>query len=312
MSKYYLGIDLGGTEVKIAIVDGNGLIQEETSVANNKKLDHKKLIRKIIARVKALKYFQYVSGAGVGVAGDIDQVNGVVRFSPNLPLWKKVPLEKILKKHLSCPVVIDNDANVAALGAYFLDAKSKVNNLICVTLGTGVGGGIILDGKVYRGSTGSAGEIGHMPYDPEGLLCSCGSYGCIEKYIGASSLSEYAKNLIKAKGSKIITKLVNGSLNEVTPKVLAKAAEMGDVLAKTIWKEAGSKLGIVLAGVINLLNPEIIVISGGISNANNFLLKHIRDEIRKRAFKTSSSACKVIVSKYTHKLGVVGAALLAK
>lgn len=312
MTKLYLGIDLGGTEVKLAIVDEKGTIVEESRIPNNLSSLPKEICQEIIAHARTMKDFSNLSGTGIGVAGDIDQEKGIVRFSPNLPGWKNTNLRKILGTALPHPIIVDNDANVAALGAYWLEAKGKLKNLVCITLGTGVGGGIICDGRLYRGTSGSAGEIGHMHYQPDGLLCNCGSRGCIESYVGANALSVHAKNEVKAGKSKVISTLVNNKLDKITPEIIAKAANMGDHLAKKIWDEAGEKLGVVIAGIINFMNPEMVILCGGISKAGDLLLDPIKETVKKRTFLTPAKVCKIVVSKYTQKLGVVGAALLAK
>jgi len=312
VNKMYLGVDLGGTEIKIAIVDQTGSIIEETGIANNGASVPKTVIAEIIRRSRAMRNFSQVVGTGVGVAGDIDQKKGIVRFSPNLGNWKKVPLRKMLAGHLPGDIVVDNDANVAALGAVWLDAQGKARNLICVTLGTGVGGGIVCQGKLYRGSSGTAGEIGHMSFDHDGPKCNCGSSGCIERYIGAPYLSRFAKGLVEVEGSKIISKLVNNNLDAITPAILSQAALMGDPLAKRIWVDAGEKLGVVLASVINFYNPDMVVLAGGVSKAGKLLLDPVKRMVKIRAFSTSSRECKIVISRYTQKLGVVGAALLAK
>jgi glucokinase len=312
MTKLYLGVDLGGTEVKLAIVDEKGKICKESVFPNNYSSAPKDVIAEIIARARKLEAFKKLSGTGVGVAGDIDQINGVVRFSPNLEAWKNVPLKAMLEKELPGPVVVDNDANAAALGAYWLDAKGKANNLICITLGTGVGGGIICNGTLHRGATGTAGEIGHMTLDPNGPRCKCGNMGCIERYLGARYLSVEAMEQVKMGKSKIIPRLVEGRLPDITPHILFMAAQKGDPLARDIWHTAGQRLGIVIASLINLLNPEMIVLAGGVSQAGQLILKPIRDTVKLRAFSTPSRACKIVVSRFHKRLGVVGAALLAK
>jgi len=310
--KFYLGIDLGGTEVKIAITDENGGIIDQKNVRNSADSTPEAIIGAIITQTRSMKDLKRVSGTGVGVAGDIDQEKGVVRFSPNLPKWKNVRLKKMLKASLPQPIVIDNDANAAAWGAYWLDAKGEAKNLICVTLGTGVGGGLILDEKLYKGSSGSAGEIGHISLNPFGLKCNCGNTGCLERYVGSKYLSEQGREAVKMGKSTILSRLVNGKLDEITPLILHRAAMMGDKAAKRIWEITGERLGIVLAGVINLINPEIIVLAGGVSKADDLLLKPIRKTIRLRAFTKPAQSCKIIISKYTQKLGVVGAAFLVR
>jgi len=312
MTRQFLGIDLGGTEIKVAVVDEKGNIREISALKNDPSMSPEHFCGEIVARAKAMKDFKRICGTGIGVAGDIDQEKGIVRFSPNLPRWKNANLREMLGKKLPGPIIVDNDANAAALGAFWLEAKGKVKNLLCVTLGTGVGGGLVCDGKLYRGASGTAGEIGHMPYNPDGPECNCGSRGCIERYIGAPNLSFYAREGVKAGKSAIMYDLVGGDLEKITPKVMADAARKGDAYALKIWKETGEKLGIVLAGVINLINPEMIILAGGISKANELLLVSIKKTIAERAFKTPVKACRIKISRYDQKLGVVGAALLAK
>lgn len=308
MPNYYLGIDLGGTEVKIAVVNKLGKIIDEAGIPSSNSFSPDALVKKIVEKSRLLKNFRYISGTGVGVAGDIDQKNGIVRFSPNLNRWKNIKLRAMLRRYLKGPIVIDNDANAAALGAYFLDAGRKAKNIICITLGTGVGGGIILEGKIYRGATGTAGEIGHIHYDANGPLCNCGSHGCIEVYAGAPRIIAQG---VKIK-SKILNKLTGGNMKNLTPKILQEAALLGDRPSQNLWKKTGTKLGVIFADLVNVLNPEMIIISGGVSKANRLLTDPIKSTVMQRAFKTPARKCKIIVSKFTSRLGVVGAALLAE
>ncbi|MBN1824477.1 MAG: ROK family protein [Endomicrobiales bacterium] len=312
MGSMYLGIDLGGTEIKMAVVSDQGKIIEENRISNKANSDPSEIAKRIILHAKGMKNFKKLRGTGIGAAGDIDQEKGVIRFSPNLPNWKGTNLRALLGKELPGPIMVDNDANVAALGAYWLETKGKAKNMVCITMGTGIGGGLIFDGKLYRGATGSAGEIGHVSYEPFGPECKCGNLGCIERYVGAQYLNERARELLKNTESYTISTLVKGNYEDITPKVLAEAAEAGDSVAKKVWEEAGERLGIFLSSIINLLNPDIIVLAGGVSRANNLLLKPIKDAVAKRAFKTSARACRIIISEYDRNLGVVGAALLAK
>jgi glucokinase len=228
-----------------------------------------------------------------------------------LPLWKNVPLKKLIETHTGKKVIVDNDANTAAIGAFWLDAKGKSSSLICVTLGTGVGGGIVFNKKIYRGASCTAGEIGHITIDPHGLKCKCGNTGCAETYIGANYLSAYAASYLKEHSSPIIEKLLKDG-GKITPKILSEAAKKGDKAAAEILKYAGIKLGILLSDILNFVNPDTIVLCGGISGAGRFILNPAKEEIAKRAFKSAAKACKITVSNYTQKLGVVGAAMLAK
>lgn len=312
MSNFYIGIDMGGTLIKIAVVDDEAHIIEDAVVKMDITVLPKKIINNIVDVLKKFKSYNKVKTIGIGIAGDIDFKNGTVRFSPNLPKWKKVPLKKEIEKLTKKTVYVDNDANTAAIGAYWLDVKAKADNMVCVTLGTGVGGGIIINKKLYRGNTGTAGEIGHIAIEPHGNKCNCGSYGCSETYIGVRHIVRDAINLLKEKKSKIIMKLANNDIKQITPKLLSEAAQKGDSVAKQVWSNAGEKLGILLSDIINFINPDYIVLCGGISNAGSFLLNPAKQQIKTRAFKTASKLCKVVVSKYKSKLGVVGAAMLVK
>lgn len=313
MSKeLFLGIDMGGTHIKIAIVGSKGVIIEETMIDTDITAKPVNVIRDIIAKASGLSNYAKTKSIGVGIAGDINCAKGAVRFSPNLPKWKNVPLKELLEKLTKKKTFVDNDANTAGIGAFWLDAKGKACNLICVTLGTGVGGGLIFEKRLYRGASCTAGEIGHITICPEGIKCKCGNTGCIETYMGAKYISAFAKTYLKKHKSKIIDGLVQGNHSKITPKILSDAALKGDKTAAEIWKDRGIKLGIFLAGIINFANPDTIVVCGGVSRAGKYLIGPAIKEIEKRAFKTAVKACKIIVSHYTHNLGVVGAAMLPK
>lgn len=312
MTNYYLGVDMGGTLIKIAIVDDKANVIEEAVVNTDINASPKSVIENIVEVFKKFKNYNKVKTIGIGIAGDIDFKQGIVRLSPNLPKWNKVQLKKDIEKMTGKKVFVDNDANTAAIGAYWLDIKAKADNIVCVTLGTGVGGGIIINKKLFRGNSGTAGEIGHITVEPEGRKCNCGNYGCAETYIGVRHIVKETIDLLKTKKSKYIVKLANNDIEQITPKLLSQAAEKGDVVAKKVWNNAGEKLGILLSDIIDFFNPDCIVLCGGISNAGDLIIKPAKEQIKKRAFKTAAKACKIVVSKYTSKLGVVGAAMLVK
>lgn len=310
MHNYYLGIDMGGTQIKIAVVTDNVKIIEETVMDTDTKAQPITVIKNIVAKLHTLKNYSKIKSIGVGIAGDIDSVKGIVRFSPNLPKWKNIHLKKELEKLTKRKVFIDNDANTSAIGAFWLDLKGKATNMVCVALGTGVGGGIIINKKLYRGATGTAGEIGHITVESNGNKCNCGNNGCIETYIGVKHLVKSATELMKKHKSDTILKLACNDKNKITPKILSQACAKNDYVAKQVWKQAGEKLGILLTTILNFINPDHIVICGGISKADKIFFETAYKEINKRAFKTASKACKIVISKYTSKLGVAGSAML--
>jgi glucokinase len=307
-----LGIDLGGTGIKLAIVSDQGRVLYDAKVptpVHSKPQDVARLLgaeaSKLLARVPA----KSIRGIGVGAAGDIDHLRGVVRLSPNLG-WRNVPLKKLLQRHLKQPILVENDANVAAWAAYVVEAKRKVPNLMTVTLGTGVGGGLVIDGKLYRGATGSAGEIGHMTLYPNGIPCGCGNRGCLERYVGAKALVEEARQVMASGRSTLLRDLCAGDPSKLTARMVHEAALKKDALSLQLWRQKGEHLGIALASLVNILNPQWIVLSGGVSRAGTLLLQPTRQTLFARAFPTPSRNVRLVISKLDQQLGVVGAALI--
>ncbi len=308
-----LGADCGGTNLKMALVDGKGrMIASDLQPMNYKQSpagamnDMAAKLKGFIAqhKVRAVS----IKGLGIGIAGDVDPVKGLVRFSPNLG-WKNVPLKAHLQKKLRLPITVDNDANCAALGAFYLDARGACQNLVCLTLGTGVGGGIIIRKKLYRGSTGSAGELGHMTIDYRGRRCGCGSLGCSESLVGAWGIIQTAKEAIAKNQAPRLNRLVREG-SKLSPKLISQAAKAGDGYSKKLWEHTGFQLGCILANCVNIFNPDRIVLSGGVSKVGGLLLRPALATLRKRAFKVPVGKVKVTVSKYDEKLGVMGAAFL--
>jgi len=314
--KYALGIDIGGTEIKIALINRSGVIKELRRVPHNTPSDAKTvidgLVNLIISLLKSAGMsIRDLEGIGVASAGDIDYKKGIVRFTPNFG-WRNVPIKKYFNRYFKIPIVTDNDANAASWAAYCIEFKQKIDNLICVALGTGVGGGLILNRKIFHGATGTAGEIGHIVIHPGGEKCNCGNYGCVEVYIGAKYgyIVNTAKKEILSGRKSIITELINNDFSILTPKIITMAAKQNDSLAIEVLKKAGSELGIALANVVNLLNPEAIVLAGGISKSGKYILDPVKETIKKCAFKTPAEKVKVVISKLQDRLGVIGAGCL--
>jgi glucokinase len=298
-SGYRLGIDLGGTLVKLALVGPAGRVvslKEVETVLNPRDLISRLKRAAEPWRLKGLR------GTGVGVAGDVDPVKGAVRFAPNLK-WKNVPIRSLLRKAgFPAPVHVENDATAAAWGAYHGELKKRTENLIVLTLGTGVGGGLVLDRRLYRGSTGTAGELGHITVDPGGPLCGCGNRGCLEAYLGGIHLVRWAKAEMLRRKRKAPA--------DLTPFSLFQAARRGDPAARALWNRAGWALGIGLASLINIFNPDTILLTGGVAGAHPLFLPAARREIAKRAFLTPRRAVFLRVFPQSKNLGVIGAALL--
>ncbi len=310
LKKIAVGVDIGGTFIKLGLVRGKRvLVREKLSTAAF--MSPKELQDGIVDAVHLLvrRSKARIEGVGVGIPGLVRFPSGVVRSCVNIPGWKDVPLRDLLKKRLHVEVQVENDVNVMALAEWVYGAGRGVSNLVCLTLGTGVGGGLVLDGRLYRGMSGSAGEIGHMPLNETGPSCPCGGRACLERYVGNSEIVDWVLKRLEKKKRGKITALLNGRLEKLTPEVIDRAARMGDTLALDAWKQAGGHIGVMLASVVNLLNPEKIVIGGGISNAGDLLFEPIRDTFRKRAMRGSRDV-PIVPAELGSSAGLIGAALL--
>ena len=250
-------------------------------------------------------------GAGMGVPGVVDFGRGRVPCLTNVPGWKNVPVRRIMRSLLRLPVFVDNDVNVMALGELAHGAGKGCKDLICLTLGTGVGGAIITDGKLYRGADYAAGEIGHIPINETGPRCNCGGKGCLEAYGGNRRLLTDARRRLKRHKGSIIRKPADGR-SSITLEIIAAAARKGDALSLSLWRGAGTRIGIALVGVVNVYNPERIVIGGGVAEAGEALFGPIRDTIRQRAMKVQAHSVKVMKAVMGADAGLIGAGELVK
>ena len=230
----------------------------------------------------------------------------------NIPGWKNVPLARIIQRRLKIPTRVNNDGNLTALGEWRLGRGRGHRNLICLTLGTGVGSGIIVEGKLFQGSKFSAAEIGHIPLGEKGEKCNCGGEACLETYVGNSYLSGIARREIKKGRNSLLKKLTQGNLGNITPLLLNQAAKRGDVLSREIWAEAGRKIGIVLAGVVNVFNPELIIIAGGVSLSGEFILSGLQKTLKSHVMKGYRRNLKVVLARFRKDAGLIGAAIFAK
>ena len=296
---YTIGIDLGATFVKMGLIDDLGKVYFRRKIETVLSSNRASLIEAVISNIRDIIEIsgKSVSGVGIGVPGPVDSKKGIVHYFPNIKGWEEVPLKSILEKKLGLRVELDNDVNAMTLGEFVFGAGQDCNNLVCLTLGTGVGGGIIIDGKLYRGGSMCAGEIGHMPINETGPKCNCGGIACLERYIGNKYILERAK---KAFG------------NNITLEALTSLAKFGNKKAIAIWVDVAEKLSVALAGVVNLLNPDKIVIGGGVSKAGEFILNPLRKELKKRAMKDQAAHVKIIAAKLGTDAGIIGASLLLR
>jgi len=297
--KYSAGIDLGATNIKAGLILGNKILVKKV-VPTADFPSREKLINALCEQTNQLLKQSGVSknnlaGIGIGVPGPVDSIRGIVRYFPNIKGWHNVALKQILQKKTGLPVFIDNDANLMTLAEGRLGAAKGKKNVIGITLGTGVGGGILVNGCLYRGSSLSAGEIGHMPINERGPSCACGGKACLERYVGNKYILEKAR---KAFG------------NNITLEELSSLANRGNNQAIKIWRDTAGHLAVCLSGVVNFFNPEAIVIGGGVASCGKILFEAIKQGIKERAMPTQARIVQVLKAKLGNDAGMLGAALL--
>ncbi len=314
MTKNRIGIDVGGTNVKIALVDDKGSILYSNSVPTRAEMGYeytvnniKQAIRDLMSETKVTS----IEGIGFDFPGQIDYKNGIVRLAPNIPGWVNIPIAKIIEDEFKIPTRIDNDVHCAALGELNFGAGKGCENFICMTVGTGIGSGIVINGKLVRGASNAAGELGHIKLQMhEGPLCGCGDYGCLEAFASGPSIVAMAEEYILGGKSTKFRELASGG--EITPFIVAEAAKQGDPVARRIFARIGEYIGFGLSSVVNLLNPEKIIIGGGVADAGDILLDPIKETIKKRAMVVAGSAVEIVPAKLGNTAGVIGASLLTE
>ena len=311
MSRVVIGVDLGGTNLRTSLISSEGVILDKHKEATRASEGWGKIVNRLIQNIErqqeiAIQKGMSVVAVGVGAPGVIRVDKGIVVKSPNFPDWNNLPLKNELEKALSIPVFIENDANAAALGEKWRGAGRDIRSMIHLTLGTGVGGGIILDNKIWHGADGMAGEIGHMTLIPDGRQCTCGNTGCLEMYASARGIVQsFREELERQKLSAA------GDLKEVTSEKVYQAAREGDAVARRVMKDMGRMLGIGIASLINIFNPERVVIGGGVKDAWPLFIGATHEEIMKRAFQVPAERTEIVPSSLGDDAGMVGAAAVA-
>jgi glucokinase len=309
-----LALDLGGTKIITAAVLSTGEIVSRKYSLTLADEGPWPIINKLSSAVaetmaQAKLKTSDIAGIGIAAAGIIDTKEGIVTTSPNLPGWRDVPLRDIIAERLGLTTYLINDASAAALGEHRFGAGRGVDNLIYLTVSTGIGGGIIIDGELYLGADGCAGEIGHMIIETHGPQCNCGKFGCLEALASGSAMTkESVRRLNQGEKSSII-RLVDGRLESITAETVSLAARKGDSLACDIVARAATYLGIGLANLVNIFNPELIVIGGGVSKMGNMLLAPARKAISEIAFKLPARTARIVRARLGSNAGIIGAAV---
>jgi glucokinase len=308
MANFSIGVDLGGTNLRIAAVDDSGTLLEKVTLGTGVSRGRSRVIQDMCDAIRRLRT-QYEAtstllGVGIGIPGIIDDQTGVLRESPNLPGWAGAPVKSEIEECLKSRVILENDANLAALGEHWLGAGKQVDHLMILTLGTGVGGGLVLNGRIWAGMTGMAGEVGHSTVEPDGVQCGCGNRGCLEQYASATAVVRMAKEAISAGASGL--QLAASSDAEFSARAIYNLAIQGDEDAKKIFHQVGRSLGIVLSNLVNVLNLPMYVIGGGASSAWEAFAPSIFEELRRRSMVYAATAPDSLASESTGDSGKVG------
>ena len=304
-----IGVDLGATNTKVGLVQVDGGVVCRCSLATEPRqgpdataericraaLD---LIRQVGLRVADIR------GVGIGSPGAVDAESGVVAFWPNVPSWRAVPLRRLFERRLGLPCVVENDGNAAALAEHWIGVGRGLSSLVLLTLGTGIGGGIVLDGRLWRGASGAAGELGHMSIDPSGLACVCGGRGCLQAYAGAPAI---VSRMCQALAAGVPTMLA-GHEGELTADLVHQAALADDQAARRNICETGRYLGVAASNLMHVLNPPAVVFSGGVAAAGSMLLNPVKEEVARRTLEASRRGVKLAISAVPDDAGIIGAA----
>ena len=313
---YLAGIDLGITKVISVVIDlhGNILSKEKLDIDINAGKDRIieqmfTVTRRVFSNTNEL-IRNKLAGIGISLSGIIDTKKGLSVFSPSMPNWHNVPIVQLFQNEFHLPVFIENDARAMALAEARYGAGRDYDNLFCINIGHGIGSGIIINKELYRGKTLTAGEFGHMTLVPSGPLCHCGNRGCLDVMAGGHAIAASAIRVVSSGVNTLIKELVEGDIKKITAEVVALAAKEGDDIALQLLNEVGRYLGIAIASIINLLNPELIVIGGGVSKAGEFFFEEIKNVIKKRAFTTMVKTPEIVTSSLNEDASSIGAAAL--
>ena len=321
--KWLVGVDLGGTNIVVGVLPidgGNGDVLACRSVPTEAQRGAKFVVDRIVGLIEEAMNDviaehggsrEDFAGVGIGSPGPLNRETGTVINTPNLG-WRNFPLRDLISNAVGLPATLDNDANCATYGEWWLGAARNVDTLVGLTLGTGIGGGIVLNGEIFHGVSDAAGEIGHMTIEANGRKCKCGNYGCLEAYASGPAIALRAIEGIEAGAESLLPALVNGKLEDITAATVYEGVVLGDPYANDVMRETAKILGAGIASIINILNPEMIVIAGGVTRAGEHLFAPLRAEVRRRAFKSAQEACQIVSAQLPGTAGLIGAIAVFK
>lgn len=314
MEKSIIGIDLGGTFIKGALLDFKGNIITRKRHPTEVNLGKNRVIENILTLINDLSSQAGPVAAGIGIPGIITPHTGMIVKSPNFPGWEEYPIKAILQEKIPLPITVDNDANCAAMGERWLGAGKDHEHFILLTLGTGIGGGIILGGKIWKGVSGRGGELGHIMVELDGRQCGCGSRGCLEAYASGSSIVKIAREeAYRNKSGRLWEKYLSRELEEetLTPRIIYHEAMAGDELSKQVYRQAGMFLGAGIGSLINILDIHTFVIGGGVAEGLELMIGAIKDAIGQHTFGIDQEKINILKAGTGEDAGVIGAAYIS-
>ena len=309
----FAAVDLGASSIDVEITDGRLEPVAAATMVSDIRNGPKEILHSVnemLAKFHTDGAYERLSAVGIGVPGPVSFRDGVPVSPPIMPGWDRYPVRDLIAREHGCPVVVDNDVNIMSIGERYGGVADSVDNLLFVKIGTGIGCGIYLNGEVYRGTDGSAGDIGHIQVDSHGPVCSCGNVGCLEALFGGAALARDALAAAKAGTSPALAERLSAN-RTVTAKDVADGAAEGDVTCIRLIRDGGRRVGGVLAGLVSFINPSMIVIGGGLAGLGHILLAEIRSVVYRRSLPLATGNLPVVLSELGSRAGVVGAALLA-
>lgn len=309
-----VGVDFGGTSVRLGLIARDGRIRRRRRLVSRELGTPAEFVARLSEAIRALTRAQgfdpsRLAGLCVGAPGPVDSERGVVHELVNVPGWRRVPLAEQLERRLRCRCLVDNDVNLFTLGEWRFGAGRGAGQLIGITLGTGVGGGLVCEGALYRGASGAAGEVGHMLVDPRGRRCGCGQRGCLEGQIGTRAILARGRSALRHRRG-ILARLARQANGAMSAPLIRRAAYLGDPDARRVWTDVGRWLGLGLANLVHLLNPDRIVIGGGLSHSWRLFAPTAMAVLRERTFPIAAGAVQVVRGRLGDDAGMLGGAAL--
>jgi glucokinase len=315
-AQYIVGVDVGGTNIVVGALPEDGSAHlAMRSEATHAERGAEAVVDRIVTLIEQViadtvdqtgaNRNDFI-GVGMGAPGPLDRERGMVVVAPNLG-WHNFPLRDAVAERVRLPTTLDNDANCATVGEWWCGAARGGRNVVGVTIGTGIGGGLIVDGQLFHGSSDVAGEIGHTTIDITGRYCRCGNYGCLEAYASGPAIALRAREALERDEVSALRRMVEGDLDRLTAATVYAAANEGDALAREIVRDTATFLGAGIANLLNIFNPDVVVVAGGVTQAGDRLFEPLRAEVKRRAFRPAVERCRIVPGSLPGTAGVVGA-----